>query len=170
MHRSQHIKEIVLLIMFFLLKLQAGAQGVFIGFHVPWHDATCLEKLPVNYNSYNKNTYYLTFDGATFPDQQTMFPHYEISLSDIKNLDETRIRLHILKTEPVLPEALKKINNLEQLQAIFQMNYENYKQRKKQVKLYTRDCTNKPLIKRIRNHEDRYVIYSRFSDINYNDW
>ena len=41
--------------------------------------------LPVNYNTYNNNTYYLTFNGATFPDLQTMFPHYEINLSD-KNI------------------------------------------------------------------------------------
>ncbi len=133
MHRSRHIKEIVLLLIFFLLKLQAGSQGIFIGFHVPWHDVTCLEKLPVNYNTHNKNTYYLTFDGATFPDQQTMFPNYENSITDNENLDESGIRLHILKTEPVPPEALKKIGNLEQLPVSFQINYYNYKQRKKQI-------------------------------------
>jgi len=126
MHISRNIKENVLLLLFFLLKLQADSQGVFIGFHVPWHNETCLEKLPANYNTYNKNTYYLTFNGATFPDQKTMFPHYEISLSDNENIDEAGIRLHILKTEPVLPEALKKINNLAQLQVSFQMNYEKY--------------------------------------------
>ncbi|MCK4630766.1 MAG: hypothetical protein KAT40_04945, partial [Bacteroidales bacterium] len=133
MHRSRHKKEIVLLLMFFLLKLQAGSQGIFIGFHVPWHDVICLEKLPVNYNTHNKNTYYLTFDGATFPDQQTMFPHYEKSITDNENIDESGIRLHILKTEPVPPEALKKIGNLEQLPVSFQINYYNYKQRKKQI-------------------------------------
>ena len=124
---------IVPLIIFFLLNLQAGSQGVFIGFHVPWHNETCLEKLPVNNNTFNKNTYYLTFIGATFPDQQTMFPHYEISLPDENNLDEKVIRLHILKTEPLPPEAIEKIQNLEQLQAGFQINHNNYKQRKKQV-------------------------------------
>ena len=127
-------KNIILLpVIFFLLKLQAGSQGTFIGFHVPWHDVTCLGKLPVNYNIYNKNTYYLTFDYATFPNQQTMFPHYEINITDIENIDESGIRLHILKTEPVLPEALKKIENLDQLPANFQIKYDNYKQRKKQI-------------------------------------
>jgi len=100
---------------------------------VPWHNETYLEKSPVNNNTFNKNTYYLTFSGATFPDQQTMFPHYEISLSDKNNLDGKSIRLHILKTEPLPPEALKKIQNLKQLQANFQINHNNYTQRKKQV-------------------------------------
>ena len=131
--KFQYKNIIVPLIIFFLLNLQAGSQEIFIGFHVPWHNETCLEKLPVNNNTFNKNTYYLTFDGATFPDQKTMFPHYEISLSDNENLDKAGIRLHILKTEPVLPEALKKINNLAQLQAGFQINHNNYTQRKKQV-------------------------------------
>jgi len=132
-NKFQYKNIIVPLIIFFLLNLQAGSQGVFIGFHVPWHNETCLKKLPVNYNTDNKNTYYLTFNEATFPDQQTMFPHYEISLSDKKNLDGKSIRLHILKTEPVLPETLKKIQNLEQLQVSFQINYNNYKQRKKKI-------------------------------------
>ncbi len=131
--KFQFKNTIVPLIIFFLLNLQAGSQGVFIGFHVPWHNETCLEKLPVNNNTFNKNTYYLTFIGATFPDQQTMFPHYEISLPDENNLDEKVIRLHILKTEPLPPEAIEKIQNLEQLQAGFQINHNNYKQRKKQV-------------------------------------
>ena len=100
---------------------------------MPWHNETYLEKSPVNNNTFNKNTYYLTFSGATFPDQQTMFPHYEISLSDKNNLDGKSIRLHILKTEPLPPEALKKIQNLKQLQANFQINHNNYTQRKKQV-------------------------------------
>jgi len=131
--KFQYKNIIVPLIIFFLLNLQAGSQGVFIGFHVPWHNETYLEKSPVNNNTFNKNTYYLTFSGATFPDQQTMFPHYEISLSDKNNLDGKSIRLHILKTEPLPPEALKKIQNLKQLQANFQINHNNYTQRKKQV-------------------------------------
>lgn len=133
MFRSPHIKEIVLLLMFFVLKLQAGSQGIFIGFHVPWHPVTHLDKLPVNYNTDGKNAYYLTFDGATFPDYLTMFPHYENSIPDSDIPGELNITMHILKTEPLLPETLEKIDNLGELPVNFQINYNHYNQRKKQT-------------------------------------